>query len=505
MKDKFVGTILTIFLVAFMTIMILGKTVLSKPNEVYQVYLNGNKLGIIESKEKLLNMIDNEQSEIKEKYNVNKVYPPSGLEIKKLYTYSDDIEKENEIYKLIKEEEPFTIEGYILTITYTEAEIKNDVENTGEIKKPVHISLLKKDIVEDALRKTAEAFIGTDKLNSYQNETQVEITDTGEIISSVFFEETITVKKGYVSTKDYLFDNVENLSKYLLYNTLENQQSYVVKDGENLDAIADNHKLNIEELLIANPQFPSANVLLTAGDKVNVGLIDPLIHVVYKKTVVEDIKVNYKTEYINDSSKFSSYKETVTEGQNGLTRITQDIKYVNGEINSLVITNRETIKNVVNEVIKRGTKINENQFQSYENIAGNDKWSWPTISPFVITSRYKWRWGKMHQGIDISGTGYGSPIYSVAGGTVIAVNHDARKNEGLSIYVDHGNKVITQYMHLSKILVSVGQQVSKEQKIGLMGSTGASTGTHLHLGVWLNGRPYQGGTAVDPCSSIFKC
>ena len=61
-------------------------------------------------------------------------------------------------------------------------------------------------------------------------------------------------------------------------------------------------------------------------------------------------------------------------------------------------------------------------------------------------------------------------------------------------------------MHLSKIQCSTGQTVSKGQRIGSMGSTGFSTGTHLHLGIWLNAPPYQAGSSVvDPCRSVFRC
>ena len=110
----------------------------------------------------------------------------------------------------------------------------------------------------------------------------------------------------------------------------------------------------------------------------------------------------------------------------------------------------------------------------------------------------------MHQGIDISGCGYGSPIYSVKDGVVYYVNHDRNKSEGLAVYVEHPNGYVTQYMHFSKILVKEGQKVGRAEKIGLMGLSGASTGTHLHLGVWI-GRPYHGGSVMDPCKSIFAC
>lgn len=504
MKGKILGFILTILVSGLLFFCGTNVDFASEPQEVYQVYLNGDKIGLIKSKEKFLNMIDTEQEALRKQYGVDKVYPPDGLDIKKIYTYNDGILKEEDVYNSIKDKEPFMIEGYVAKIVYTEKKIIND-DQVIEPGEPVEISMMSKDIMKEALYKTAAAFIGSKNLDDYNKNTQEKITDTGSIINSVYFEETITIRKGLVSTNNIIFKDSGELSKYLLYGTLDEQKTYITKVGENLDAIADANNLNIEELMIANPQYTKSNVLLAAGEKVNVGLISPLVSVVYKKTEVKDIEVQYKTTYIDDKNRYTDYKQVTTQGQNGVKRITQDIKYVNGEINSLVISKTETIKDPVNEVVTRGIKKSASSgSEFYHSPQGNSDWSWPTISPFVITSRFKWRWGKQHQGIDISGCGYRSPIYAVQDGTVYKVNYNSSLNEGLSIYIDHGNGYITQYMHLAAILVKEGQTVKREQKIGLMGSSGFSTGTHLHLGVF-KGKPYQGGVALDPCASIFKC
>ena len=131
-------------------------------------------------------------------------------------------------------------------------------------------------------------------------------------------------------------------------------------------------------------------------------------------------------------------------------------------------------------------------------------YSWPTNSPFIITSRFEYRWGTFHKGIDISGTGYKSPIYAIADGEVYSTGYG--KNEGNYIVIKHSEKLYSQYMHLSYIGVSKGQHVKREQRIGGMGSTGFSTGIHLHLGIWLDAPPYMPGTTVvDPCRSVFRC
>lgn len=503
MKTKIIGFFLTILISGLIMFTNIDNCSSNNPNEAYQVYLEGNKIGLISSKDEFLDLIDKEQSQIKEKYGVKKVYPPKGLDIEKIYTYNNELSDIEKVYDQIKDIEPFSIEGYKVTITYTEKKVINDGEIL-EPAKPLVLYTLHKNDIEESLYNTAAAFIGTEDLVNYQESTQKDIDDTGYKLTSVYFEETITVKKDYISTEEYIFKDSDTLSRYLLFGTLDKQKSYTTKDGENLEAIAEANNLNIEELLIANPQYANANVLLSAGENINVGLVAPLVSVVYKKNVISDVSIDYKTEYKDDKTKYTDYKKVTTEGQKGITRVTQDIKYINGEIRNLKITKKEPIKPVVNKVITRGTKIIQGYNYEYENVSGNDEWSWPTLTPYVITSRFEWRWGKMHRGIDISGCGYGSPIYAVADGYVFKINTNPHMSEGLSVYIDHGNGYVTQYMHLSKILAHVGDEVEREDKIGLMGSTGFSTGTHLHLGVW-KGIPYQGGTALNPCKSIFSC
>ena len=91
-----------------------------------------------------------------------------------------------------------------------------------------------------------------------------------------------------------------------------------------------------------------------------------------------------------------------------------------------------------------------------------------------------------HPGQDFAGA-YGSPIYVTAPGVVSYAG--IRSGYGNTVEVDHGHGFKTRYGHLSAISVTVGQNVAVGQRIGAMGSTGRSTGTHLHYEVWVNGRP----------------
>jgi len=112
---------------------------------------------------------------------------------------------------------------------------------------------------------------------------------------------------------------------------------------------------------------------------------------------------------------------------------------------------------------------------------------WPVSAP--ITSSFGWRWGRMHEGIDL-GAPYGSPIRAAAAGTVIYCGWEG--GYGNLVVIDHGGSLATAYGHQSSIAVGCGQQVSQGQVIGYVGSTGHSTGPHLHFEVRINGN------AVDP-------
>jgi murein DD-endopeptidase MepM/ murein hydrolase activator NlpD len=112
---------------------------------------------------------------------------------------------------------------------------------------------------------------------------------------------------------------------------------------------------------------------------------------------------------------------------------------------------------------------------------------WPVSGP--VTSPFGWRWGRMHEGIDI-GVSYGTPIHAAASGTVIYCGWES--GYGNLTVLDHGGNLATAYGHQSSIAVSCGQHVGQGDVIGYVGSTGHSTGPHLHFEVRVNGSP------VDP-------
>lgn len=121
----------------------------------------------------------------------------------------------------------------------------------------------------------------------------------------------------------------------------------------------------------------------------------------------------------------------------------------------------------------------------------------PVSNYQLISSRFGWRSRDNHKGIDIAAS-YGTSIYAAAAGTVTTASYGYGGGYGNYIIISHGNGVQTLYGHCSSLCVSQGQKVSQGQLIARVGSTGLSTGNHLHFEVRVNG------VAQDPQNYVYK-
>jgi murein DD-endopeptidase MepM/ murein hydrolase activator NlpD len=123
-----------------------------------------------------------------------------------------------------------------------------------------------------------------------------------------------------------------------------------------------------------------------------------------------------------------------------------------------------------------------------------DGYAWPAEG--VVTSGYGWRWGRMHQGIDIAAP-IGTPIVAAAAGTVIGVGW--QDGYGNTVKLEHLDGSVTLYGHNDRNLVTHGQQVEKGEQIAEMGNTGFSTGSHLHFEIHLGDQQI-----VDPITLLSE-
>ena len=300
---------------------------------VYQVYLNGEKIGMIDSQDELYALINEEQSSIKDEYNVDQVYPPKGFSITKLNTYNSSVSSVTDIYDKIKESKSFTIKGYTITVS--------DKDDNGEAKVLFKINVLDEKVFEDAIKKVILSFIPEDEYLAYINNEQKEIVDVGERIENIYFQENISIKESYISTDEKIFTDVDSLSKYLLFGTDSKESDYTVKVGDTISSIAEANELNVSEFLVANPKYKSENDLLAVGDKVIISLINPMLQLVYDKYIVKDVEEKYSTETKYDYSKDTSYRLVQTKGVNGIRRVASRTQVINGDASQQVVIDKD--------------------------------------------------------------------------------------------------------------------------------------------------------------------
>lgn len=475
------GILLSLFLCIFVIYMsIIFKPISREIHSYYQVYLGGEKIGLIESDTELYNLIDKEQQSIKDKYNVDKVYSPAGLEIQKISTYNNNTMTAKEVYEEIKDLDPFTIEGYEVTV-------KDKYDN----KKQRIFYILNKEDLDVAVKRTVLAFLSEDKYNAYLKGTQEEITDTGKEITNIYLEDDVTIKKKYIPVDETIFTDADKLSMFFMFGTTNLNKKYTVKGSDTIESIAYNNKLGVKDFLIANPDIVGENQLLAAGQEVTVDPVTPLSGIVVESFETEYQTIKYETKIEFDVNLNADQTYTKQAGSDGLSKVTFATKEVNGSITNTAQVSNEVITPAVDEIMVYGAK----NVVYYGNTT---YWAWPTVKPFKISSHYGYRihpirgTAHLHNGTDITGTSSNN-IFAIQSGTVTRSGWSG-SGEGINVVIDHHNGYTSQYMHLAEALVDVDDEVEKGQLIGIMGCTGSCTGKHLHLTI----RHY--GDTINPLS-----
>jgi len=214
---------------------------------------------------------------------------------------------------------------------------------------------------------------------------------------------------------------------------------------------------------------------------------EPYLTVVASVNTQYQEEIPYTTVTVSDDTIYEGDQKIRVSGLPGVARVSAQLRYRNGEIYESLEVGRETVLEPVEEVIAEGVKKRPPKS--------------PTgafIRPYwgKLTSKFGYRslfGGSMHQGIDLAGP-TGSPIVASDGGTVTFAGW--RNGYGNCVTIRHANGYSTLYGHCSKMLVKEGQAVAKGELIAKVGSTGRSTGSHLHFEIRINGTP------VDPLKHI---
>jgi len=302
-------------------------------------------------------------------------------------------------------------------------------------------------------------------------------SDTNKV-DSAEFEEEVTKVAVQVHPND--LKSVDEALDYLLKGDAV-EKEYTIQKDDSFWLIARKNDMLVEEVLAANPGF-TEDTIIQPGQVIKLTKVEPLLTVVSKGTKVVKETIPFDVKTIT-STKVASGKSVVQQaGKDGEKEVTYKYVEKNGRTVEKTVVKEEVITKPVTQIIAKGPVVRTVYVGTSRGSGSVSGLQWPLSGR--ITSYYGYRSGGFHSGIDIDGV-TGQPYYAASAGKVVLAGYAG--GYGYCIIIDHGNGVATRYAHSSKLLVGVGDQVSKGQNIGLVGSTGKSTGSHLHFEVIVNG------------------
>ena len=343
----------------------------------------------------------------------------------------------------------------------------------------------------------------TDAVSVFDKILNEKKTDEANTIAD-FVEEVSYVQGLYPDNEKTVWD-AEQLEQKLRSKKAE-AVYYTVKEGDTVSGIAQANDLTTKALMGMNSGLTET---IHVGDQLLVSNEVNYLRVKIIKTVQRTEEIPYETEETKTSSMYVGRTKTVQEGVNGERQITELVTYIDHVAVSTKQVSAKVVKDPVPKKVNVGTKSKSSYSSSgsssgyssstspiyYGSGSVSTKLMWPAPTAHQVSQRYG---HNGHRGMDITANGAsGRPIVAAASGTVTYAGWDST-GHGYRVVINHGNGLQTGYSHCKSgsIRVRVGQQVSQGQQIASIGSTGNSSGPHLHFEVIRNG------TRVNPSPYI---
>ncbi len=392
------------------------------------------------------------------------------------------------------------------------------------------ICLMAMSFTEVTQAKTStEATAEKEKLEEELNNANQESKDLEEGL-----EETKKAISSLTDKKNSVKDYVEELDKELMevensieetLSDIENKQEEINVAKEELNKAKADEKKQYESMkkriqyMYENRLSSYFTTLITAGSfsemlsrveyisSMSLYDRDMLIKYQETKALVEAKEEELNTEYAQltelkkeqeekqqelaalidtKSSEISKYEKNIASAQQLAIEYEEDLEAQSAVISAL----EASVAAKKAEIARLEKEEQESANADVQLTYDGGTFTWPCPSSRTISSEYGNRLHpvlgvyKFHSGIDIAAA-TGSSIVAAYNGTVVASDYNA--SMGNYVMIDHGDGLYTVYMHASALYVSTGDKVSKGQSIAAVGSTGRSTGPHLHFGVRLNG------------------
>ena len=336
------------------------------------------------------------------------------------------------------------------------------------------IQLTSEQEAKQLIEKFKLQYMTAEELQQYEN-NQVEVleplTSVGSRITNIEFSKEIEIVESTAPPSDILTSE-EALN--LLNTGFKEVKTYTVKEGDVLGSIASDHNLATKDLLALNEGL-TEDTVLQIGQEINVTIQKPLIEVTVSREIYELQPIAFKTTVEKTDALNKGETKVKQEGQNGETTVHYTVTQLNGKQTAQNIISEMVTKEATDEIVLEGTKTPS---------VGTGNLVWPAVGGYVSSEQGP-RWGKYHKGIDIARPS-NRTIKAADNGVVVEAGYN-NGGYGNKIVINHNNGMKTVYAHLNSISVKVGEVVEAGSAIGVMGSTGNSTGVHLHFEVYKNG------------------
>lgn len=313
-----------------------------------------------------------------------------------------------------------------------------------------------------------------DQLSSYYNA----LTESGAEISDLHYAKEVTYEKGI-----YLAENLTDPQEIAqtLTQTRDVTRTYTNPEETSVYSVALMYSTTPDRIRALNPELPD---VIPETKRITVPVTEHAIPMVYKMQSVTVSFIDYDTIRTETSRLPVGREKVLTRGVKGERRNLTEFTYIDGAETERTVLGSVLLSLPVDEQIGVGTYAAA-PASTMTKLYGTGQFAWPVnggyISDVFISNRN-------HRGIDIAAPA-GTEIYAAEDGIVrIASVHSSYGNY---IVIDHGDGYETYYAHCSVLLAAAGQEVTRGQVIALVGTTGHSTGNHLHFEVRINGLNYN--------------
>ena len=426
--------------------------------EVYHVYMSGKEVGIVSDPQVVDDFKLSEYRKLAEKYpGTQMVLNTEGITVKPEKAFKPASDNAGTLAKL----------SPLLSSHAVGMELLVDGKSIGVLKDEAEANRILDAIKSDYVPASQqEKTAGKVAILAAPLKTP---TPGNNVLKKVEFVEKVEMKPVDVQPGSY--SDAAALLKTLKTGDVR-PRTYKVASGDTLSFIAQKFDITTKDIQKKNPDIKDD--FIKEGQELNLTVLQPALTVRTVENVVETESLAYGTDVIRDPTLKEGIVKKISAGKEGKKKVTFALTKENGEVVKEELIQEQVLEKPVNEVIKRGTKVVLGE--------GTGNFAWPVIAA-TLTSGFGYRWGKLHKGVDLISSNRN--ILAADNGVVESTGY--RYDYGNYVLINHKNGYKTMYGHMSKVNVSQGQVVEKGEKIGYMGSTGESTGVHLHFEVIKDG------------------